>query len=66
VAYLHSIVFGQKYLHYQCKVGKGIVMRREPTALCSKLGPQVGSSSDNVESTIDCVPDESQPVFQKM
>jgi hypothetical protein len=52
VAYRHNTVFGQKYLHYQCRMGRGIVVQQEPTALCSKLWPHLGNalqqSSDNL------------------
>lgn len=71
VAYLHSIVFGQKYCHYQRGMGKSIIMQQEPTALYSKLWPELGSSPDSVESTINCALQtqtvyESQLVCQKM
>jgi hypothetical protein len=56
VTYLHNIMFGQKYIHYQCGLWRAIVVQQEPAALCSKLWPKLGNSSDNVESTIDCVP----------
>jgi hypothetical protein len=62
MAYLHNTLFGQKCLHYQCGMGRGIVMQQEPTALCSKLWPHLGnvlqqsSSNLNIESTIDCLP----------
>jgi hypothetical protein len=44
------------------RMGGGVVMQREPTALCSKLWPRLGNvlqqSSDNlnVENTTDCLP----------
>jgi hypothetical protein len=59
VAYLHNTVFGQKSLHYQWGMERGIVVQQEPTALCSKLWPHPGkalqqsSNNLNVESTID-------------
>jgi hypothetical protein len=58
MAYLHNTVFGQKFLHYQCGMGRGIVVQQEPTALCSKLWPHPGnalqqsSNNLNVKSTI--------------
>jgi hypothetical protein len=61
LAYLHSTVFGQKFLHYQCGTGRGIVVQQQPTDLCSKLfphpvnAPQQSSDNFNIESTIDCL-----------
>jgi hypothetical protein len=58
VAYLHNTMFGQKCLHYQCGMGRGIVMQQEPTALFSKLWPHPGNvpqqSSDNLN--VNCLP----------
>jgi hypothetical protein len=47
VDYLHNIVFGQKCLHCQCGIGRGIVVQQERTDLCSKLWPH----SDNLPIT---------------
>jgi hypothetical protein len=68
VAYVHNSLFGQKCLHYQCGMGRGI-MQQEPAALCSKLWPHPGnviqqSSDNNVESSIDCLPFRHKFLFE--
>jgi hypothetical protein len=62
VVYLKSTGFGQIYLHYQCGMGRDMVLQQESTALCSKLWPHAGNAfqqfSDNLnaERTIDYLP----------
>jgi hypothetical protein len=62
VAYLHSTVFGQKCLHCQCAIGKGITVQEKPAALCSKSWPHPGnalqqsSENLNIERIVDPLP----------
>jgi hypothetical protein len=58
VAYLHNTVFGQKCLHYQCGIGRGIHATRTNCPLLEILASPrkcAQQSSDNlsIESTID-------------
>jgi hypothetical protein len=59
VAYLHNAVFGQKYLHYQCRMGKErcLTARTNCPLLEIVATPETCASAisdnPNIESTVD-------------